>query len=138
MTMELSTTRTPRGRTVGLLNASGTVTVEDTAKVRRATEPGGEFHGLALLSIVADKTEYPVEARKSFAEMGAGGDGSGAPPTAVVIGSAALRVIVNFIVKASNVTRKGPNRVKFFAEVGPAMEWLDAQLDELAAAPPPA
>lgn len=83
---------------------------------------------------MAEGTEYSIEARKGFASMGQAQPGVIGPPTAVVIKSASLRMVVNFIVKANNVARKTPTRVKFFSEMEPALAWLDAELAADAAA----
>lgn len=125
MTVELSPMTTPRARAAMQMKVRGVMTLEDAAQYKRATEPGGAAYGLPLLCLVDEGTDIPVEVQKSFADV----SDSGEAPVAVVITSAPLRMVINFIVKAGNLSRPRPLKLKFFSEPVSAAAWLDTEVD---------
>jgi hypothetical protein len=127
MVMEYSPGKTPKGRQCVLLLSSGTVTFDEADRFANLLLPGGEFYGMPLMATVKDGTDFTLDARKRFANMGNTNDDF---PTAIVITSAPVRLMINFIVKASNLTRSKPSVVKFFSEKGEAMKWLDEEMDQ--------
>jgi hypothetical protein len=121
---------TAQGRRVLRSRSSGLLTAEDALGLRAAITPGGAHHGLALLALTDAGTTFTPESRKAFVEIG-----DGPPLVAIVVGSTATRVMLNFIVKAGQGLGRAPataSQTRFFSTEAEAEAWLD---ERLAAAP---
>mgnify|MGYP001470302603 CR=1 FL=1 len=132
MGMEFSSTKLRSGRPAVFIRSSGQVSGEDAERVKREVGPNGQYHGLPMLTTVEPETNFSMEARKGFADMG---DATADYPVAVVLTSAPMRLIIHFIVKASNLKRERPTNLKFFSDESAAMKWLDSEAQRLADAP---
>ena len=127
MGMEFLSTKLASGRPAVFVKVTGLVTGDDATRLKQNVAPGAPYAGLPMLTNVAGDADFSMEARKGFADMG---DATGDAPIAVVMTSAPLRMVINFIVKAGNLKRKKPTNLKFFAEESEARKWLDAELDK--------
>ena len=128
MGMDFSSTHLPSGRPALLIKVSGPVGQEDVDRLTQHIGKDGQYHRLPMLSLIASDADYSMEARRGFANMG--GDTGVQAPVAVVMNSAPLRMIINFIVKAGNLRSGKPTNLKFFAAEDEARKWLDAECDK--------
>lgn len=118
-TMEKSKKGKPYVRSV----TEGQVTVEDARDLVVAYQEGGRFHQLPIIALVKDSANYAPEARKAFTEMG-----NTLPAMAIVLNSAALRVTLNFVIKAGAIRTGTPANIRFFKNEPEAMTWLESQM----------
>jgi hypothetical protein len=128
MPLDYSFSRTPKGRAVARSFASGEVSADDARASMAALAAGGPYHGMANMSVVDPSASYSPESRKLFASItNLGG------PFAVVVSSAAMRVMLNFVIKAATLKAAafgGPvaaYAVQFFKSEAEALAWLDTQ-----------
>ena len=120
MPLDISETRTPAGKPLLLVQATGVVTgtqaqvlVDDVAK-------GGPHADWPIYCKIAKGTEYTPEARKT---MTAGGT---YPCCAILVTSSVLKTLVNFMMR---VTGSDP-RARMFSTEAEAMAWIDRVLQQ--------
>ena len=135
MTIELTKMTTPKGRPAVHMRSSGYMTGDDAAKVNTSLQPGAPFADLPIFAVVTEDAEFSVEARKGFASMGGANPENSDLPTAVVLRSTPQRMMISFIMKASDQLRGRKTPMKFFSNEAEALGWLDAELDRLPARP---
>jgi hypothetical protein len=129
MPYALTPKRTPQGRDYVEALASGTIDVADANFFNDNFRTGGQYAGRSVLAIMTDDSKYTVEGRKALIS-----GKSDVPVMAVVVTSAPLRVMLNFMLKASvaaaSITgNEGPPmNVRSFNKGGDALDWLDGEL----------
>jgi hypothetical protein len=117
--------KSPKDRTYIRTVSSGTVTAEDSAALMAVLAPGQPNAGVPMLSIVEAGAEFTPEARKTFTAVG-GGSGEGKRNmVAVVVTSAALRVLISFVLRIAGAA----DSTKFFATEDEAKKWLFSIVD---------
>ncbi|PZR08679.1 MAG: hypothetical protein DI536_24585 [Archangium gephyra] len=124
MSMTWTLEKPPGGRNYLRTVSSGTVTAEDVKTFAAAIQPGQPFFNTAILSVMEPGTDFTPQARKMFGEMG-GAAGATRPPTAVVVASAPMRVLISFVLKVSGAAEA----TRFFANEPEAQRWLFPLLD---------
>jgi hypothetical protein len=118
LTMTLDTTA--GGRKFVRSATSGQVDEADALKFMEAFKLGGPYHGLALLTVVEKNTSYTTESRRIFVQPN-----EGLKQTAIVVTSAPLRVMLNFMVKATSMAGRAETLNRFFSTAAEAEAWLD-------------
>jgi hypothetical protein len=94
---------------------------------------GGRYSGKALLSVMADDAKYTVESRKALTTLE-----SQMPAIAAVVTSPAVRVMLNFMLKASAAAQaltgssQPPPNLRTFNREEEALAWLDSEMERLA------
>jgi hypothetical protein len=121
MSFEVKTT--PQGRNYVRSVSEGSIELADAQAFSAHFRPGGDYAGKAMLSIMIDGASYTVESRKALVNSG-----TDMPALAVVVTSAALRVMLNFMVKAAQVAGQPVPNLRTFSSEPEALSWLDAQL----------
>ncbi len=86
---------TPKGVKVVRVGLSKLYTAAEAAEVGKSIAPGGRFHGLPMLVVMALGTDVPAEAREVMSKM----DRGALEGAAVVVPSATLRIFATFIVR---------------------------------------
>jgi hypothetical protein len=122
--MEIKTGTSPAGKRIAVSYASGTITAEDAKVYQSQVAPGAPLHGLPLLGVMEPGTSFSSEARQIFSNLGS----ANITPTALVVGSAATRVMLNFIIKASAMKTGQNGSLKVFSDEREAAAWLDSQI----------
>ena len=93
--MVMNETLTPKGVTVVRVGLSKLYTAAEALEVGKGIAPGGKFHGLPMLVVLALGTDVPAEAREVMSKM----DRKALEGAAVVVPSATLRIFATFIVR---------------------------------------
>ncbi len=88
-----------------------------------AVGSGGAAHGRPLLAIQDPQSRFTVEGRQAFVTFG-----EVIPAVAVVVTSAPLRVMLNFVIRAGTAATKQQNNVRFFSNESEALAWLDSEM----------
>jgi hypothetical protein len=125
MPLVYSLATSPRGRQVAVSVASGEVTLADAEHSAHELGPQGRFHRMPSVALVDSSATFSPESRKRFAAME-----DVTSPVAIVVSSAATRVLLNFIIKASALKAAAlggptPVPVQFFNSQPDAMAWVD-------------
>ncbi len=120
MTMKLSPSTTPGGRRIVRSEANGVIDEADAKNFREQFGPGGVYAGVPLLGVVPKDVSFTSQSRRIFAEPIPGMSDS-----ALVVTSAASRVMLNFVIEASQAMGHTTNNTMFFPTVEAAEAWLD-------------
>jgi hypothetical protein len=117
--------KSPSGKTIVRSVSSGEMTGADAKSYIDRIQPGAEFHKLPMLGIMEPGASFSQEARKAFADLDAEAKTA---PVALVIPGSALRVMLNFILKAGALKTGSTGNVKAFDDEASAMAWLEQQI----------
>ena len=129
----LSEIVTPAGHRALRSRATGVIDVADAAQLKEAVRAGGPNHGWPLLAIQESDSRFTVEGRQAFVKFG-----ESMPAVAVVVTSAPLRVMLNFVIRASQATSTAASsNVRFFSTEPEALAWLDGEMTSAARAAAP-
>ncbi len=116
--------KSPKGVRYFRAQSSGPVSGADVHSLMDPLRAGAEHHELALLAVVTDGSDFAPEARKVF--------GSNDPernakniPTALVVRSAPLRVMMGFVFKMAGASE----RSRVFANEADAQAWLFPRIE---------
>jgi hypothetical protein len=128
MPITLSEASTPGGHRVLRSHAQGVVDAADAAHLKLRLAAGAPCHGWPLLAVQESDSRFTVEGRQAFVSFG-----EAIALTAIVVTSAPLRVMLNFVIRASQAAGGArPGQVRFFSTEGEALAWLDAELPRAA------
>jgi len=122
MPITFSMATTPSGKPYVRSIASGVIDVADARHSLNELAPSGKYNGLPMLSVMEEGVSYTAEARREFRDLGTN------PAVAIVVSSVALRVTLNFVLKASSLRNGKASNNKFFTSETEAMTWLEAQI----------
>jgi hypothetical protein len=117
MKMTLSTTRS--GKPLVRSTSSGLLTEDDARQFHEAFSTSGPYRGLPLLAEMEKDTSFTAQSRKIFVQPN-----TGLTKAAIVINSAPLRVMLNFMVKASAIGGRPDTMTQFFSTIPEAESWL--------------
>lgn len=116
--------KSPKGVPFMHARSHGAVGVEDARALMTPLRTGGAHQGMGLLAVVGPGTEISSEARKVFAVVDPERNEKGAP-TALVVPSAPVRVMMGFIFKMAGASE----RSRVFASEADAKSWFFSKLD---------
>jgi hypothetical protein len=122
MPITFSLATSPTGKTYVRSVASGVIDVADAKHSLNELAPSGKYNGLPMLSVMEEGVSYTAEARREFKDLGTN------PAVAIVVSSVALRVTLNFVLKASSLRNGKPGNNRFFNSETEAMSWLEEQM----------
>ncbi len=117
MKMTLSTSRD--GKPMVRSISSGLLTEEDAQQFHDAFSASGPYNGMPMLAEMEKDTTFTPQSRKLFTKPN-----TGLSRAAIVINSAPMRVMLNFMVKASSVGGRPDTMTQFFKSVPDAEAWL--------------
>ncbi len=110
---------TPAGVAALRSQGSGVVSGDDAHKLQAVVRAHA---GWPLLSFQEAGSSFSVEGRQAFVNFG-----ETIPAIAVVVTSAPVRVMLSFIIRASQIAGAAAANVKFFTTESEAIAWLDAE-----------
>lgn len=123
--MRLEVEKSPAGRSYLHIDTSGPVSAEDVDQFAALIAPGQTYGGLPILAVINPNADFSPAARKRFGAMGAAARGSDRIPTAVVVVSTPLRVLLSFVMKVAGASESS----RFFAAEAEARTWIVEQID---------
>ncbi len=118
--------QTPKGHAVERTLTSGAVNADDVRGMLAKVSANGELFGRPMMSVIEADTTYSPEARmlvRSFDMSGAG-----ATASALVVKSAAQRIVLGFMLRMN--LNGGSANLKVFGKEVDALAWLDEQLSQ--------
>ncbi len=118
MSITVNEILTPAGHKAVRIIGRGDFSAEDASEYSRLLSPGGSFHHLPLVGILEKDARPTAEARKILSQVP-----ERAVPQAMVVQTAAQRVIVSFLVKVS-----GYRNTRAFGSEKDALAWIDESI----------
>jgi len=123
MPVSLTVPQTVSGREYVHALISGEVSLAEAHQLMDGLRSGQRYHLHPLMAVVAAGTSFSVEARKVFGEQDPDRNAKNIP-TAVVVHSAALRVMMLFIFRVAGAKQ----RARVFANETEALAWFQEAL----------
>lgn len=125
MGINISFPKTPSGHEYVHAVSQGEVSPADAHQLMDLLAPGKPHHDHGLIAVVSNGTTLGAEARKVFSFNDASRNERGIP-TAVVVPSAPMRVMMGFIFKMAGAQ----TRARLFATEGEAVTFVESSLDK--------
>lgn len=116
--------KSPGGAPYVRAESHGQVSLADAHALMDPLRPGGEHHEFGLMAVVAAGSEFTPEARKVFGMSDPERNAKNVP-TAMVVASAPMHVMMGFVFKMAGAT----DRTRVFATEAEANTWMFAKLD---------
>lgn len=116
--------KSPKGVKYFRAESSGPVSGDDAHSLMDPLRAGAEHHELALLAVVADGSDFTPEARKVLGSNDPARNAKNIP-TALVVRSAPLRVMMGFVFKMAGASE----RSRVFANEADARAWLFPRIE---------
>lgn len=116
--------KSPGGAPYVRAESHGPVSLADAHQLMDPLRPGGAHHAYGLMAVVTAGSEFSPEARKVFGMSDPERNAKNVP-TAMVVASAPLRVMMGFVFRMAGAM----SRTRVFASEAEANAWMFSKLD---------